>query len=211
MEHWNEEKYEEESHPIAMSFAEIILVIVCALLVIGFVYQTGFAYQYNKIVLAQNQVLAQQGQIEEAYQRRWELVPDLVKSIQKYTEYEETIYSHITEARASLQTAIESGDLNEMEIRSSELTEALNQAIVLIEDNPQLGAKDLYLQLNSEIAGSVNRISQARYKYNELAKEYNDLVLTYPGKMYAWIFGFKPIKYLSAPQEAHQYSIVDFN
>ena len=151
---------------------------------------------YNNLVLARNRVLTQRGQVEEAYQRRIDLIPDLVKSVKDYTKHEEAIIENIIEARTLLQDAIDSGDMEAMDENSTILAISIDQALTLIENSNDTKAADLYVQLNDEIAGSVNRISQARYKYNEIVEEYNNKIMTFPGVFYAKLFGFKPFNYL---------------
>lgn len=156
---------------------------------------------YNNLVLAKNRVLTQRGQVEEAYQRRLDLIPDLVKSVKDYTKHEEAIIENIIEARSLLQDAIDSGDMEAMDENSSILAESIDEALSLLVNSNDTKAAELYVQLNDEIAGSVNRISQARYKYNEIVEEYNNKIMTFPGIFYAKLFGFKPFNYLKVSQK----------
>ena len=181
----------------------IIIVIVLA-------FALGCIAPYNSMVQLRNSVYEQKAQVENVLQARIEKIPDLVASVKSYAKHEEDVFTKVTEARSGLQSAIESGDMEKMANANEELSTALNNLNVVVEAYPDLQSSELYRGLNDEIAGSVNRISQERRKYNQVVTEYNNKIETFPTVMYAKMLGFSPEKYFEATKDAHKTNVVDF-
>lgn len=184
-----------------------ILIIAVIILAIGL----GLIVPYNSMVGLRNNVREQEAQVENVLQARIEKIPDLVASVKSYAEHEETVFTAVAEARSSLQSAIESGDVEKMANANEELTTALQSLSVVVEAYPELKSSDLYLGLMDEIAGSVNRIAQERRLYNKVVTEYNNKLETFPTVMYAKMLGFTPEKYFEATPGAHTTNVVDFS
>ena len=165
---------------------------------------------YNSMVQLRNKVYEQKAQIENVLQARIEKIPDLVASVKDYTKHEEDVFVAVTEARAGLKSAIDSGDMEQMANANDELSTALHNLNVVIEAYPELKSSQLYMSLNDEISGSVNRIAQERRQYNKVVTEYNNKLQTYPNVLFAEMLGFTPEKYFEASEEAHQTNVVDF-
>ena len=177
----------------------IIVVIVAAILIWG-------VATYNKFVKAQENVAKAWGQVENVYQRRADLVPNLVALVKNYTEYEQGTLLAVTEARAKAANATvntETFDENEFanyEAAQKELDNTLNRLIVSIENYPDLKASENYLTLQAQLAGCENRILTERQRFNEAAKAYNASLRRFPGKVIANMFGFEKRPYFEADE-----------
>ena len=177
----------------------IIVVIVAAILIWG-------VATYNKFVKAQENVAKAWGQVENVYQRRADLVPNLVALVKNYTEYEQGTLLAVTEARAKAANATvntETFDENEFanyEAAQKELDNTLNRLIVSIENYPDLKASENYLTLQAQLAGCENRILTERQRFNEAAKAYNASLRRFPSKVIANMFGFEKRPYFEADE-----------
>lgn len=184
-----------------------ILIAAVIILAIGL----GLVVPYNSMVQLRNNVREQKAQVENVLQARIEKIPDLVASVKSYTKHEETVFTAVAEARSGLQSAIESGDMEKMANANDQLSTALHDLDVVVEAYPELQSSQLYTDLNFEIAGSVNRIAQERRIYNQVVKEYNNKLETFPTVLYAKMLGFTPEKFFEATTEANATNVVDFD
>ena len=178
---------------------------VIILVIVGVILIWGVA-TYNKFVKAQENVAKAWGQVENVYQRRADLVPNLVALVKNYTEYEQGTLLAVTEARAKAANATvntETFDENEFanyEAAQKELDNTLNRLIVSIENYPDLKASENYLTLQAQLAGCENRILTERQRFNEAAKAYNASLRRFPGKVIANMFGFEKRPYFEADE-----------
>ena len=180
----------------------IIVAIVAAILIWG-------VGAYNGLVNKQEAVTKAWGQVENVYQRRADLVPNLVALVKNYAEYEQGTLIAITEARAKKEAATtinmenySEGDLQEFQTVQNELGESLNRLIVSVENYPDLKASDNYLTLQAQLAGCENRILTERERFNEAAKEYNQNLRKFPSSIIANMFGFEKRPYFEADEGA---------
>ena len=178
---------------------------VIILVIVGVILIWGVA-TYNKFVKAQENVAKAWGQVENVYQRRADLVPNLVALVKNYTEYEQGTLIAVTEARAKAANATvntETFDENEFanyEAAQKELDNTLSRLIVSIENYPDLKASENYLTLQAQLAGCENRILTERQRFNEAAKAYNASLRRFPGKVIANMFGFEKRPYFEADE-----------
>jgi len=178
---------------------------VIILVVVGILILWGVG-TYNKFVKAQENVAKAWGQVENVYQRRADLVPNLVALVKNYTEYEQGTLLAVTEARAKAANATvntETFDENEFanyEAAQKELDNTLNSLIVSIENYPDLKASENYLTLQAQLAGCENRILTERQRFNEAAKAYNASLRRFPGNVIASMFGFEKRPYSEADE-----------
>ena len=180
----------------------IIAIVVGAILIWGI----GI---YNGLVNKQEAVSKAWGQVENVYQRRADLVPNLVALVKNYQEYEQGTLIAVTEARAKKAAAtsvnMESyteSDLQNFQTAQDELGESLNRLIVSIENYPDLKASENYLTLQAQLAGCENRILTERQRFNEAAKAYNQSLRKFPGNIIANMFGFEKRPYFEADEGA---------
>lgn len=164
---------------------------------------------YNGLVNKQETVSKAWGQVENVYQRRADLVPNLVALVKNYQEYEQGTLIAVTEARAKKASAtsvnMESyteSDLQNFQTAQDELGESLNRLIVSIENYPDLKASENYLTLQAQLAGCENRILTERQRFNEAAKAYNQSLRKFPGNIIANMFNFEKRPYFEADEGA---------
>ena len=182
----------------------IIAIVVGVILILGI----GI---YNGLVNKQEAVSKAWGQVENVYQRRADLVPNLVALVKNYQEYEQGTLIAVTEARAKKASAtsvnMESyteSDLQNFQTAQDELGESLNRLIVSIENYPDLKASENYLTLQAQLAGCENRILTERQRFNEAAKAYNQSLRKFPGNIIANMFSFGKRPYFEADEGAEK-------
>ena len=177
-------------------------------IVVGVILIWGIGI-YNGLVNKQEAVSKAWGQVENVYQRRADLVPNLVALVKNYQEYEQGTLIAVTEARAKKASAtsvnMESyteSDLQNFQTAQDELGESLNRLIVSIENYPDLKASENYLTLQAQLAGCENRILTERQRFNEAAKAYNQSLRKFPGNIIANMFNFEKRPYFEADEGA---------
>ena len=181
----------------------IIIVIVGLILLWGWTTYNGFVTKQENLTNAWSQV-------ENVYQRRADLVPNLVALVKNYTEYEQGTLLAVTEARAKAAKSTvntENFDENEFanyEAAQDELGNSLNRLLVTVENYPDLKANEEFLTLQAQLAGCENRILTERERFNETAKTYNQSVRKFPSSLIAKMFGFEKRPYFEAEDGAEK-------
>ena len=172
---------------------------------------------YNRLVSLQQEVEKQWAQVQNVYQRRADLIPNLVATVSGAANFEKSTLVEITQARASVGKVDVGGALNdpakfaEFEKAQSQLSSALSRLLVVVERYPELKANSNFLELQSQLEGTENRISVERGRYNEVVKEYNTAIKSFPTMLYSGKFGFKEKPYFTATTGAETPPKVDFN
>ena len=181
---------------------------IIAIVVVGLILLWGWT-TYNGFVTKQENMTKAWSQVENVYQRRADLVPNLVALVKNYTEYEQGTLLEITEARAKKAAAatVNMENYSECELQNfqtaqDELGESLNHLIVSVENYPDLKANEEYLTLQAQLAGCENRILIERERFNETAKTYNQSVRKFPSSLIAKMFGFEKRPYFEADEGA---------
>ena len=166
---------------------------------------------YNGLVKKQEAVTKAWSQVENVYQRRADLVPNLVALVKNYQEYEQGTLITITEARAKKAAAATvnmenytESDLKGFQATQDELGEMLNSLIVSVEDYPDLKASENYITLQAQLAGCENRILTERERFNGAAKVYNQSIRKFPSSVIANMFGFGRRPYFEAEAGAEK-------
>ena len=157
------------------------------------------ATTYNRMTRAQQAVDAQWAQVESVYQRRADLIPNLVAATQGYLAHERALFESL--ARARELYAASSGSPQRVEA-ANQLQELTARLIAVVEQYPELRSREVVLSLMDELAGTENRIAVERRRYNERVRDYNQLVLGVPRSLVAGPFGFKPRPYFQAEADA---------
>ena len=177
-------------------------------IIVGLILIWGIG-TYNGFVKKQEAMTTAWGQVENVYQRRADLVPNLVALVKNYAEYEQGTLIAVTEARAKKAAAatvnIENyteNDLKDFQAAQDELGSSLNRLIVSVENYPDLKANEEYLTLQAQLAGCENRILTERQRFNEAAKAYNQSIRKFPGNLIANMFGFEKRPYFEADEGA---------
>ncbi len=183
-----------------------ILIALAVPAVIILVIVMWAAGQYNMFVGLDQSVTNQWAQVETQYQRRFDLIPNLVNSVKGFLAQEQAVFGQIAEARtryAGAQTVDEKAQA------ATQVESALGRLLVVMENYPQLRSNETVAQLMDELAGTENRISVERRRYNDVVKEYNLKVTQVPGRLLASIFGFGPKSYFESAQGAEVAPTVD--
>ena len=190
------------------------LAIAAVVAVIAIVWGIG---QYNALVQSQEGVNAAWSQVENVYQRRMDLIPNLVATVKGVAEFEKETYTQVAEARAKAgQITISEEMLNNPELfrrfeeSQAQLGSALSRLLAVAENYPQLKANQNFLELQSQLEGTENRIAVERRRFNEVAQTYNTKVRTFPGSLLAGIFGFQQRPYFAAAPGAATAPKVEF-
>ncbi|MHC0552182.1 LemA family protein [Salinicoccus sp. CNSTN-B1] len=167
-----------------------------------------FAPKYNQFVNLEEEVNQQKSQIETQLQRRGDLIPNLVSTVQGYASHEEEIFTDIADARSKLSG---SENVEEMAEANNDMTSALSRLLAISENYPDLKADSQFTGLRDELAGAENRIAVARKDYNEAVQEYNKNTRTFPGNMVAGILGFNEKPYFEAEESSKEVPEIEFN
>lgn len=171
---------------------------------------------YNSMVDKQESTSAQWGQVQNAYQRRADLIPNLVATVKGYATHEENTLKEVVEARAkATQVTVNADDLTEENVQKyqqaqGQLSAALGKLLMVQEQYPDLKANQNFLALQDELAGTENRISVERNKYNEVVKEYNQYIRQFPQNIWAGWFGFTKKGYFEAEASSQTAPKVEF-
>ena len=195
----------------------IILAVVGGLLIIClslFGWATGM---YNSLVKLNETVNQAWAQVQNQYQRRADLVPNLVETVKGYAQHESQVFTDVAEARASVgKLTITPDVLNNPEAfrkfneAQGALSSVLSRLMAVAENYPQLKANENFLQLQSQLEGTENRIAVERRRFNEVVQDYNVKVRTFPTMIFAGIFGFSQKQYFQAEPGAEKAPKVQF-
>ena len=173
----------------------VILGIVAAVVIWGIV-------KYNSFVKAEEQMTQAWSQVENVYQRRMDLIPNLISVVKSYSDYESQTLVDVVESRAMQAASVNinpetmtQDQLSGFENAQQQLGNAVNDVIVSVENYPNLKAIESYQTFIAQYTGSENRILVERRRYNEMVKAYNKSVRSFPGKFIAQWFGFEPHPY----------------
>ena len=150
---------------------------------------------YNRIQTLDEQVNGFEGQIKVQLQRRADLVPNLVATVQGYATHEREVFTAVAEARSRLGGAIQSGDLSQMAAANQGLTGALGRLIAISEAYPELKANESFKALQDQLEGTENRIATARQDYNTAVQTYNAYIRQFPQVLTAKMTGKKARPY----------------
>jgi LemA protein len=190
-----------------------VLLIVAAVVLGIFLWVKG---AYNKMVTADEGVQAAWAQVENVYQRRADLIPNLVATVKGYAQHESETLENVVAARAkATQTLVDPSDLSEEAIArfneaQGELSSALGRLLMIQENYPDLKANQNFSELQAQLEGTENRIATERMKFNETAKGYNTLIRKFPKNLIASIFGFEKKPYFEAQEGADKAPAVQF-
>lgn len=190
----------------------ILIGIVALIILIGGWFMKG----YNGMVNEDENVNLQWSEVENQYQRRLDLIPNLVNVVKGYASHEKETLEGVIEARAkATQTTIDPSNMTEEQLANFQkaqdgLSGALNRLMVVVEKYPELKANENFLQLQAQLEGTENRITVARKSYNDAATIYNKLVRRFPNNMLAGIFGFSVRPQFKAQEGAESAPAVQF-
>ena len=171
---------------------------------------------YNGLVKQQESVETAWAQVENQYQRRADLIPNLVETVKGYAKHEQETFENVINARANATkvtidpTNMTAEDLKKYQAAQGDVTNALSKLIAVAEAYPDLKANENFKELQNQLEGTENRIAVERNKFNEVAKEYNTNRRTFPTNIIAGVFGFGEKPYFQAQEGADKAPKVDF-
>jgi LemA protein len=173
---------------------------------------------YNNLVTLNESVNQGWSQVENQYQRRADLIPNLVSTVKGYANFEKSVLTEVTEARASVGGIKVTKDIlddpdsfQKFQAAQGQLSGALSRLLVTVENYPDLKANENFLQLQAQLEGTENRIAVERRKFNEIVQAYNTAIKRFPNAVFANMFGFRDKQYFKAAAGAETAPKVDFN
>ena len=181
------------------------IIVLIALVAIAIFWGIGV---YNGLVTKQEGVEKAIGNVQTAYQKRADLIPNLVATVKNYAEYEQGTLTAVVEARAkATSVTLDPTNLSEETLKAymnaqNELSGALSRLLVTVEQYPDLKANENYLNLQSQLEGCENSIANARREWQEAVQVYNTAVRRFPGNNIAGMFGFEKSPYFEASEAA---------
>lgn len=177
---------------------------------------TQSSCNYNAFVTAEEEVNKAWSQVENVYQRRADLVPQLVSTVKGAAEFEKSTFEAVTEARAQASSIkldpsqMTEADLQQFQQAQDNLSKSLGKLMVTVEKYPDLKATANFKDLQAQLEGTENRIAVERKKFNEAAQSYNTMIRRFPKNLLAKIYGFEKRPYFQASPEASQAPVIEF-
>lgn len=191
----------------------VILIVVAAVLLGGFVWVKNV---YNQMVVSDEYVQFTWAQVENVYQRRADLIPNLVATVKGYAEHESETLESVVAARAkATQVTVDPESLTSEALAQyndaqNELSAALGRLLLIKESYPELKANQNFLELQAQLEGTENRIATERMKFNEAARAFNTGIRRFPDNIIASMFGFEKKGYFEAQEGAETAPVVEF-
>lgn len=198
--------------------SKTLLIVLAVIAVLVFGVYSSFKKNYNQMVSMDESVKGQWSQVENVYQRRFDLIPNLVATVKGYANHESDVFTQIAEARSKAGGVMNISDevLNNPESfkrfqqAQGELGSALQRLLVVTENYPELKADENFLALQDQLEGTENRITTERQRFNEVVKAYNVFIRQFPRSILAGMFNFREKAYFSADEAAEKAPTVSF-
>lgn len=202
-----------------MSFGKIALIALGILAALAVVVGLALSGLFNRLVTLQQATDAAWAQVQNVYQRRADLVPNLVSTVQGAANFERTTLNEVTNARASVgRVQLPAGvaptdpqQLAQFEQAQGQLGTALSRLLVVAERYPELRATTAFRDLQAQLEGTENRIAVERGRFNEAVQDYNTAIKRFPAVLFAGMFGHTPRPYFTATPGAETPPKVDFD
>lgn len=191
----------------------IIIGIIAIVLIILYRITIG---AYNNMVSKEELVNEAWANVQTQYQRRLDLIPNLVNTVKGYAQHEKDVFTQVTEARSKVGSIqvdpdkLDEASLKKFQEAQAGLSSALARLLALAERYPDLKANQNFLELQAQLEGTENRIAYARDKYNEAARNFNQYIRKFPNNIIANMFGFDRKPYFEAEQGGEKAPEVKF-
>ena len=193
--------------------------LLVVLLFVAVIFGLFLLGKYNGLVKLDQEVNKKWGDVQTVYQRRADLIPNLVNTVQGAANFEKSTLTEVTNARASVgrvqidasKAPTEAAQLQQFQEAQGQLSNALSRLLVVSERYPELKANQNFLGLQAQLEGTENRISVERNNYNEVVQRYNTAVRTFPTNLVAGMMGFSPRPFFNATAGAQNAPTVNFN
>ena len=191
-------------------------IIIGVVVVAAFILYSFFSGKYNSMVRMDENVNTQWSNVETQYQRRSDLIPNLVSTVKGFASQEKDVFIGVTEARSKASSMnIDASNLTEENMAQftkaqGQLNSALSRLLVTVEKYPDLKSNQNFLELQAQLEGTENRITVARQRFNEAAQEYNTYIRSFPNNMMAGMFDFERKPLFQADEGASSAPKVEF-
>ena len=191
----------------------IVAIVIGAVFLFGFLWIKGM---YNNMVTLDENATGQWANVESSYQRRSDLIPNLVNTVKGYAEHEQETFQAVVDARAkATQTVIDPSNISpealaEYQAAQSGVSSALSRLLAVVENYPDLKANQNFLELQSQLEGTENRINVERNRFNEAVKTFNTTIKRFPQNIFAGMFGFSEKGYFKAEAGSETAPKVEF-
>ena len=191
-------------------------IIFCSILAVVFLLVMSFVGSYNGLVRMDEQVTQAWAQVENVYQRRLDLIPNLVETVKGYAAHEKSTFVEVTEARSRAAGSISPDAINDpqkfaqFQQSQTALSSALSRLMVVVEKYPDLKANENFLSLQAQLEGTENRIAVERGRFNEFAQAFNTRIRQFPTNVIAGMYNFKVKEYFKSEPEAKTVPKVKF-
>ena len=193
-----------------------VLVVIAFFVVVA---ALGLMGSYNRLVKLQQRVDQSWAQVQNVYQRRADLIPNLVNTVSGAANFEKSTLIAVTDARASVgrvqldanKAPTDAAQLEQFQAAQGQLSNALSRLLVVVERYPELKANQSFLGLQAQLEGTENRISVERGNFNTAVQNYNTAVRSFPTNLIAGMFGFAPRPFFAAQPGAERAPAVNFN
>src|ERR1043166_3050004 len=193
----------------------VVVILIVILVIAGF----ALGGSYNKIVKLDQYVNEKWAQVQNVYQRRADLIPNLVSTVSGAANFEKSTLIAVTQARPSAgqvnlqpnKAPTDAAQLQQFQQAQGQLSNALSRLLLVSEQYPELKANQNFLSLQSQLEGTENRISVERGNFNEAVKDYNTAVRSFPTVFFAGMLGFSPRPFFNAQPEAEKAPKVNFD
>ncbi len=197
--------------------AKIGIGVLIGLIVFVFIVYSYVKNMYNGFVQLDENVNVSWSQVQNVYQRRFDLIPNLVETVKGYAEHEQETFQAVTEARSRVGGVInlDAADLTpenlaQFQAAQAGLSGALQRLMVVVENYPELKANQNFIRLQDELAGTENRIATERMRFNQAVQQYNSTIRRFPQMIFAGMFGFTQKAYFEAVGGAEEAPQVQF-
>lgn len=191
----------------------IALAVIAVLVLVIFLWFKG---SYNKLVVLDESVKGKWSQVETQYQRRADLIPNLVNTVKGYADFEKSTLTQVMEARAGATKVtispekLDAKSIQQFQAAQNQVSSALGRLLAVAENYPNLKANQNFLDLQSQLEGTENRITVARNDFNTEVKTYNQTIRQFPQMIFASMFGFEKAAYFEADKGAEKAPTVKF-
>lgn len=193
----------------------VVIILIVILVIAGF----AIGGSYNRIVKLDQNVNEKWAQVQNVYQRRADLIPNLVSTVSGAANFEKSTLIAVTQARASVgqvkldpnKAPTDAAQLAQFQQAQGQLSNALSRLLLVSEQYPELKANQNFLSLQAQLEGTENRISVERGNFNEAVKDYNTVVRSFPTVFFAGMLGFSPRPFFNAQPDADKAPKVNFD
>jgi len=191
-------------------------IVIAVIVVLVLVFYSSLKTSYNSMVILEENVTAQWAQVENVYQRRADLIPNLVSTVKGYADFEKETLQGVIEARAKATSVtidpsnMSAQSFQQFQAAQDGLSSALSRLMVVVERYPELKANQNFMDLQTQLEGTENRIAVERRNFNTAAQGFNTFIRKFPKNILASMFGFEKMDYFSAQGGADTPPKVEF-